>query len=78
MMKTTKFGVNQVFKRSPKWLVPVFSIIMIIVQVLDFTVSGDTTLSDAFKLQFNHYLNAVALAVSLIALLFGEDIKSKE
>ena len=74
----TKFGVSQVMNHPPKWLVPAFSIAMVLIGVVSYLISGDPLISDEFKLRFNHYLNGLTILLSGIAPFFGVKAEPKK
>lgn len=72
---SAKFGIKQFKKYAPKWLVPAFSIAIIVIGVITFLVGGDPAISDELKLRINHYLTGLTMLLSGIAPFFGVNIK---
>lgn len=72
----TKFGKKQLSNASPKWLVPVVSSLVILIGVAQIAISGDPSLTEAFKLRSGNYLNALIVLISGVAPFFGIEIKS--
>ena len=72
---SAKFGLKQVARHAPKWLVPAFSIAIIVIGVVTFMVGGDPAISDELKLRINHYLTGITMLISGIAPFFGVQIR---
>lgn len=75
METKTKFGLDSFAKHAPKWLVPSFSIAILMIGVASYLITGDPALSDEFKIRANHYLTGLTMLVSGIAPLFGVELK---
>lgn len=72
---SAKFGLKQWRKESPKWVMPAFSIAIIVIGVVTFMVGGDPAISDELKLRINHYLTGITMLISGIAPFFGVNIR---
>jgi len=75
-MGKTKFGVGQITKHSPKWVMPAFAIAMLLISVASFMISGDPAISNELKIRANHYLSGLTMLLSGIAPLFGVEPKA--
>lgn len=70
-----KFGLQQAAKHAPKWLVPAFSIAILVIGTIQFMISGDPAIPDDFKLRINHYLTGLGMFLGALAPFFGINIR---
>lgn len=72
-----KFGFKQIAKHPPKWLVPAVTISVALLTLLQMLVKSDPILSVQTKDIIDYYADALILAITFLAPLFGVDIKRK-
>lgn len=70
----TKFGVNQVMKHTPGWVVTSFSLAIVVLSVVSYMVSGDPGLSAELKARLLHYVVVVQMLLAGVAPFFGVDV----
>jgi len=78
MLETeTKFGFGSIAKHAPKWVIPSLALVIGLISIIDYMVSGDPGLSNEIKIRVNHYLNGFTMLVTLLATMVGVDLKRK-
>lgn len=73
----TKFGFNQLVKKTPEWAKWAFGIVVTLTTVAAFVVHGDPAISQEVKSRVLLYLKGVDFLMLGFANMFGVQTKSE-